>query len=238
MSDVLTLPALVRKLEAAVARAIETSKGDDEQKAYLRITQKLREHEPFLADARFLLTSPNLPVDADERATLLQAVTVLRHATARARQAMQTDPRELRQGPLWKSLDQAATTLRTRIEEVRTSASRRLVELHVVPSSNVATLLVAGDPLRIKFRSASDHYEQLPKRFGSDEEIARFVHTVGALRDIAEQIEERAAPPEHRAQWAKLVRGGLTLATLDSAFTEWLTETGRAEQVALRLTDT
>ena len=237
MSEALTLPALAQKLDAAVARALESRKGDDEQKAYLRITQKMREHELSLAHARFLLTSASLELDERERATLMEAIASLRHATTRARELMQSNPAELRQGPAWKALDQAATSLRNHIAPVGASASKRFVDQQQVPARTVGTLLVEGDSLRLRYRRAWEHYEGLPQQFGSEQDIARFVDAVNALRDIARQIEDRAAPPEHRAQWARLVRGALTLATIEPAFMQWLNETGRAEQVALNLTD-
>ena len=175
----------------------------------------------------------------EEEGSLREALRIARDAGKHAARVLVAEPDALRTGPAWKAFAASAKTVGDKVYELRTEASKRLVAEHPRPSQSAAATLVAGDPKRAEYAEAlRDYDESLQERFESRVQVLRFVRSAERAQTLADEIERRAVPEEHRERWARLVARRLPLDELTPDFRAWLDAEGHLTRVFAGLEDT
>lgn len=241
MSDsALTLSELAGRLRASMARADLARSDDQEARAFTRLTAEVEKRQAQLDDATlFLGADPCLELTDEEGGSLREAIRGARDAGRHAANILVAEPDALRTGPAWKAFDASAKTVGETLYELRMEASKRLVAEHARPSEGAATTLVAGDPKRTEYAEALRDYDEARREcFESRAEVSNFLRSAARAQALAEEIERRAVPVEHRERWALLVARRLPLGELTSDFRAWLEAEGHLARVFAGLEDT
>jgi hypothetical protein len=235
-----TLSELAGRLRASMAQADLARVDDQDARAFTRLSAEVGKRQAQLDDATlFLGADACMTLTDEEEASLRGAMRVARDAGKHAANILVADPDALRTGPAWKAFAASAKTVGDKLYELRTEASKRLVAGHPRPPQSAATTLVAGDPKRAEYAQAlRDYDEALHESFESRAQVSRFVRTAERAQTLAEEIERRAVPEEHRERWALLVARRLPLDALTADFRAWLDAEGHLTRVFAGLEDT
>lgn len=228
-----TLPELAGRLRASIVRADLARSDDQDAKAFTRLTAEVVKRQDQLKDASlFFGADPRLELTDDESGSLRDAIRIARDAGEHAASVLVVEPNALRTGPAWKALDASAKSVGEKIYDLRAEASARLVAQHARPADSVATSLVAGDPKRIEYVQALRDYDEAAREsFESRAQVSAFVRSAARAQTLAEEIERRGVPAEHRERWALLVARRLPLDELTPGFREWLETEGHLARV-------
>jgi hypothetical protein len=235
-----TLSELAGRLRASMGRADLARVGDQDAKAFTRLSAEVGKRQAQLNDAAlFLGADACMTLIDEEEASLREAMRVARDAGKHAARILVAEPDALRTGPAWKAFAASAKTVGDKLYELRTEASKRLVADHPRPPQGAATTLVAGDPKRAEYAQAlRDYDESLHETFESRAQVSRFIRSAERAQTLAEEIERRAVPEEHRERWALLVARRLPLDALIPDFRAWLDAEGHLTRVFAGLEDT
>ena len=231
---------LAGRLRASMARADLARSDDQDARAFTRLSAEVAKRQAQLDRATLFLGADACMTLADEEEkSLREALRVAREAGKHAAQILVAEPDALRTGPAWKAFAASAKTVGDKLYELRSEASRRLIAEHPRPPQAAATTLVAGDPKRTEYAQAlRDYDEALRESFESRAQVSLFVRNAKRARALADEIERRAVPEEHRERWTLLVARRLPLDELTPDFRAWLEVEGHLARVSVGLEDT
>jgi hypothetical protein len=227
------LRALALEARAAVDLATAANRDAEASRTLISLRRDVDAYPGLLKQSAFCLRSADLTLTDEERGELAVALRGALNALDAVASTLADDTQDVRNDQRWKVFKDAMSRVADASQRVREAAVARLVADLPAPEHGLIALLVPGDERREQYRRLAEAYDGARAEITSDADVHRLRNICERLKTLGAEIARTGVPEQHRAEWAALLGGTLTVEALTPAFADWLKDEGHAGSVVL-----
>src|SRR4051794_2849750 len=216
------LRALALEARAAVELATAASRDAEASRTLVGLRRDVDAYPGLLEESAFCLRSADLTLTDDERGELASALRGALNTLDAVTSKLADDTQDVRNDQRWKGFKDAMSQVADASRSARDAAAARLIADLPAPEHGLTALLVPGDERRERYRRLAEAYDAARADITSDADVHRLRSVCERLKTLGVEIARTGVPEQHRAEWAALLGGTLSVEALTPAFADWL----------------